>query len=226
MCPPTTSCSERPASEPAQLGRLIVLEGMPGAGKSTAIAALSVHGQVTIGEYTTGSGVTIPPGCHPAPADEQSHQGNWLTKHHLTTAARAPGGPVICDRDWISSLAFAASLDDGGALLRERAAWARAHLEHGQLACADVYVVLHIDAPTSLTRRAGRLTPAHPWSTLAGLEHLIDFYTDPPHAVHAYEPALAEQLSTCTWAHLHAPDRATILDQLRTHTSHSERLTR
>ena len=206
MDTPTTSSSER--GEPAP-GRVIVVEGMPGAGKTTAVTFLATQGHTTVGEYATTAGVTIPVHAHPDGTDDDAHQANWLTKHHLTLAARQRG-PVIVDRDWISALAYAVSLDDGGQLLRQRAHWASGRLRRSALGVADVYVVLQIDPLTSLARRPGRLAAGHPWSARAGLERLADFYADPVQALQAVSPAVAAHLSRATWHYLADTDPRTI----------------
>jgi len=89
---PTTSSSERPG--PAE-GQIIVVEGMPGAGKTTAVTFLAAQGHTTVGEYATADGLTIPFHAHPAGSDD-GHQTNWLTKHHLTLAARRGPGDRRC----------------------------------------------------------------------------------------------------------------------------------
>jgi len=183
------------------LGPLLVLEGMPGTGKTTAVTRLASQGRQVIGEYTTTVGVTIPVGDHPPVADDSAHQANWLTKHRHVLAARRTG-PVFCDRDWISALAYAASLPDGNRLLLARAGWAVRHLHRGDLAVADAYLVLHVDAATSLTRRGDRLTPGHPWSTPAGLARAAAFYTDPAAALAPVNPDLASALRSAAWRHL------------------------
>jgi len=188
---------------PAPLGPLVVLEGMPGAGKTTAVTALAAEGRQVVGEYTTAGGVTIPVTDHPAVDDDHAHQANWLIKHRHTSTVRR-SGPVFCDRDWLSALAYAASLEDGGLLLRSRAAWAGEHLHRGALAVAKVYVVFGLDPDTSLARRAGRLTPGHPWSTRAGLQHVAAFYADPLRAVAAVDEDLGRALHTADWHQLPA----------------------
>jgi len=83
-----------------------------------------------------------------------------------------------------------------------RAGWAVRHLHRGNLAVAHAYLVLHIDAATSLTRRADRLTPGHPWSNPAGLARAANFYTDPVAALAPVNPDLAGALLSAAWHHL------------------------
>ena len=59
--------------------RLIVLEGMPGAGKTTAAAALQRHGWQVIGEYTGADGTTVALTRHPGVEDDDAHQAIWRT---------------------------------------------------------------------------------------------------------------------------------------------------
>jgi AAA domain len=188
----------------ARRGSLLVLEGMPGTGKTTTATRLAAEGQHVIGEYVTSAGAAILVADHPPVSDDNAHQANWLTKHrHATAALAAAAGPVFCDRDWLSALAYAASLPEGGdQLLRARVWWAVEQLGRGQLAVADGYLVLHLDPATSLARRSGRLTAGHPWSHLAGLARAAAFYTNPADAVAAVSPDLADALSAAAWHHL------------------------
>lgn len=204
----------KPCSEPAASGRLTVLEGMPGTGKTTAARTLAQQGARVIGEYVTPAGATLAMADHPPVPDDAGHQRNWRIKHHLAaTASRT--GPVYSDRDWLSALAYAASIDDGGQLLRERCAWASGELAAGQLAVADDYVVFHLDPDTSLARRSGRLTPDHPWSLPAALHRLSAFYIDPPLAISGIRPSLAASLSAARWHHLNQPGPGETLRFLR-----------
>lgn len=110
-----------PCSETTTLYPVLVLEGMPGAGKTTAATALATENWTVIGEYTTATGSVVPIHAHPAVGDDAGHQRNWLLKHHQVHAARH-NGPVICDRDWLSALAYAYSVadTDHGELLHSR----------------------------------------------------------------------------------------------------------
>lgn len=211
MTMPTTLSSDRPAV----LGPLLVLEGMPGAGKTTAATALAAEGRTVIGEYTTPAGTTLPVSSHPAVTDDQAHQANWVTKHRQAVNARRAGGAVYCDRDWISALAYAASIDDGGQLLRARATWASERLLCGDLAVAGTYIVFDLHPATSLRRRANRLTPGHPWSTWPGLQRLAVFYSDPCRTIATVDEGLAHALGAATWRQLGAGGREQTLRYLR-----------
>lgn len=179
---------------------VLVLEGMPGAGKTTAATALAAKHWTVIGEYTTVTGEVVPIQAHPAVDDDAGHQRNWLRKHHQVQAARR-SGPVICDRDWLSALAYAYSAadTDHGELLSSRAHWASACLDHGELTLGSTYIVFQLDPTISLQRRANRLTPRHPWSGLPGLTRLAAFYADPAHAVAPAHPELAIRLRSASW---------------------------
>lgn len=202
----------RHSSEPTP-GRLITVEGPPGAGKTTALRALAERGHSVIGEYATPSGVTIPIASHPAVDDDDAHQRNWLTKNQLAGQARDHQRAVWLDRDWISSLAYAYSLDDRP-LLAARAKWAFDRLTDGGLQLADAYVVLHVDPAVSLARRASRLKPGHIWSTPAGLLRLHGFYADPIRAIARVHRELAIRMGTASWQHLHHPTIAEAVDAL------------
>lgn len=179
---------------------VLVLEGMPGAGKTTAATALAAHDWTVIGEYTTVTGSVMPIQAHPTVDDDAGHQRNWLRKHHQVHVARR-NGPVFCDRDWLSALAYAYSVadTDDGALLSSRAHWASDCLDHGDLTLGSTYVVFQLDPTSSLQRRANRLAPRHPWSGLPGLIRLAAFYADPAHAVAPAHSDLAARLRSAGW---------------------------
>jgi predicted ATPase len=177
--------------------RLIVLEGMPGAGKTTTAAALAARGHSVVGEYTDDSDTTIAIAAHPGISDDDAHQLNWLRKAAQCTARLARSPVVYADRDWLSALSYAySSADaDGGALLAGRAAWAARHLAGGTLLLPGAYAVYDLDPAASLARRAARLRPGHPWNQPEALERLRDFYRDPGQALRPVSAALAAALS-------------------------------
>lgn len=175
---------------------LIVLEGMPGAGKTTAAGTLAERGLPVLGEYTDNADATIAISAHPPVDDDDAHQQNWLRKTAQCTARLARGGTVYADRDWLSSLSYAYSTAaaDGGTLLRHRTAWAARRLRDGSLLLPGIYVVFDLDPATSLDRRASRLRPGHPWNHPGSLRRLRDFYTCPSQALDPIHPALAQAL--------------------------------
>lgn len=187
-----------PCSDPTGGYPVLVLEGMPGAGKTTAATTLAAEERLVIGEYTTARGDVIPIEAHPAVDDDAGHQDNWLRKHHQVQAARCHG-PVFCDRDWLSALAYAYSIADGGVLLTSRTRWISDRLNRGDLTLASTYVVFQLDPTISLYRRADRLAPGHPWSSLPGLIRLAAFYTDPAEALAPVHPDLATRLRSASW---------------------------
>lgn len=193
---------------PGRRPRLITLDGMPGAGKTTLIAALAALGHQVLGEYTaTDVSIpeTVPLAEHPAVHDDDAHQANWIRKAAQTAhALETTGRPVFTDRDWLSSLAYAYSIadTDHGRLLRQRAAWARANLAAGRLLRADTYLVFHLSVTLSLRRRAGALPAAHPWSHPKALRRLQTFYQAPTQIIGHLDPTLAAQLRHAFWRSL------------------------
>jgi predicted ATPase len=192
--------ASRPCSDAPPLAaprhRLIVLEGMPGAGKTTAAAALTHLGRAVLGEYTTDADATIAISQHPPTGDDDAHQRNWLRKAAQATIRLARSRAVYADRDWLSSLSYAYSIaaTDDGVLLAQRAAWAAGHLREDSLLLPAIYVIFDLDPATSLHRRVGRLRPGHPWNNPAALSRLRDFYADPSGALHRVHPGIAEVL--------------------------------
>ncbi len=188
-------CSDT-APLPGPRDGLVVLEGMPGAGKTTAACALGARGLLVLGEYTDNADATIAVALHPPVDDDDAHQQNWLRKTTQCAARLVCGGTVYADRDWLSSLSYAYSVApaDGGALFRYRAAWAASCLREGSLILPQIYVIFDLDPATSLGRRASRLRPGHPWNQPGPLQRLRDFYTCPSQALLPADPGLAQAL--------------------------------
>ena len=93
----SSPCSEHVAA-PAQR-RLVVIEGMPGAGKTTTLSALERLGQLAVGEYVNGDGAALAVSGHPGIADDDGHQANWLRKAARCKDLLRTGRVVYCDRD-------------------------------------------------------------------------------------------------------------------------------
>lgn len=224
----STSSDTPSTAGPAAAGgpsarRLIALEGMPGAGKTTLAAALTGLGHHVLGEYTAhapppapttprcggpaaaSAPETVPLAEHPAVHDDDAHQANWLRKAaQAAHALRTVDGPVFVDRDWLSSLAYAYSIadTDHGRLLRQRGIWARENLAGGRLLLADFYVVFQLGVTPSLRRRTGTLRGAHPWSHPRALKRLQTFYQAPTQIIRRLDPVLGAQLRQATWRSL------------------------
>ena len=169
-------------------GSLIVIEGMPGAGKTSAAAVLERRGHQVVGEYIAE---------RPGVEDDEGHQRNWIAKAAIAALAMA-SDHVFCDRDFVTSLAFAVSIDDSD-LLRERTTWALAHLAAGRLAVGDAYLVLDVTPGVSLARRTGRLSPEHAWCRPRHLERLRGFYQSPLDSLCRIDAALGEAFARAHW---------------------------
>lgn len=189
-----SACSETPLRHrgPGAEGVLLVLEGLPGAGKTTAAQALGRDFPV-LGEYARPDGRTLAKSAHPAADHDGAHQDNWVIKARLAQEYLATNPVVIADRDWLTSLAYAHSIADDK-LLAQRCAWLLRHLSRRTLRIGDLYVVLDIDPATSQARRSRQMPSDHPWSDRSALERLIAFYADPAAALAPVSPPVAALL--------------------------------
>lgn len=198
--------TNRPCSDPP---RLVAIEGMPAAGKTTLADRLAADGHTVIGEYIEHNGQLIDVQRHPAVSENDAHQANWLRKHQHALRIDAP--VVYLDRDWLTALAYAYSVDDDQ-MLATRSHWALGHLNSGTLRVASAYIILRIDPHESLRRRGERLDPHHPWSTLQALQRLCDFYRAPAALLATHSTALADRLAEPQWTFVEAPTRAQARD--------------
>jgi thymidylate kinase len=193
--------SSKPSSDSAfphaGAGHLVVLEGMPGVGKTTTADALAELGHAVVGEYTDDEHATIAVHAHPGIDDDDAHQFNWLRKAARCTSLLDQSPVAYADRDWLSSLSYAYSTAHGdrGALLTQRVPWALGHLADGTLLLPGLYVLFDLDPATSVARRAGRLRAGHPWNSPEALDQLQRFYRDPVSALRPVSPELAEALT-------------------------------
>lgn len=193
--------SSKPSSDlvfpDASARSLIVLEGMPGAGKTTAAEALARLGHAVAGEYTDDAHATIPVHAHPGIHDDDAHQANWLRKAAWCSSLLERSPVVYADRDWLSSLSYAYStaFEDCGALLTRRIGWATQHLAGGTLLLPGAYALFDLDPAASIARRARRLRDGHPWNRPDVLERLRRFYRDPSAALRPFSPDIADALT-------------------------------
>jgi len=189
-------CSDVPAPA-APPARLIVLEGMPGAGKTTAAGTLAALGHMIVGEYTDDDSSTLAIHDHPGISDDDAHQRNWLRKAAQCSARLDHHQIVYADRDWLSSLSYAFSTApaDGGTLFSQRAEWAARHLADGTLLLPGTYVIFDLSPPASLARRAGGRRPGHPWNQPETLDRLREFYRDPAGSLRPVSGELANALA-------------------------------
>ena len=140
----------------------------------------------------------------PPPATTPPTRPTGCGRQPRPAPALAHGRPVVCDRDWLSSLAYAYSIagSDGSRLFRARAAWAAACLDDGTLLLPGSYLIFDLDAAASLHRRARRLKDGHPWSLPGPLRRLQDFYADPVAAVADAHPGLGATVHRARWQHV------------------------
>jgi hypothetical protein len=200
--------TKTPSSDTRRLDQVrpIILEGMPGAGKTTAAKRLAAHGHRVLGEYTSDQAATLALADHPPVDDDAAHQHNWIRK---SAQASQHAGTVFIDRDWLSALAYAYSIADTG-LLCHRAEWAITGLNDGRLLLGEVYVIFCVGVATSVRRRSGRMRPDHPWSRVEPLRRLRSFYNHPVDIIARVCPELGARLRTAGWQRisgLDAPDR-------------------
>lgn len=160
----------------ARRPRAVVLEGMPGAGKTTTLCSLAAMGHAVVGEYITASGATLPFPQHPDVDDDDAHLANLLRKNQQVQSSSAD--LVFVDRDWLSALGYCVSLGIDH-MLTQRANWVAANLARGALTVADLYVIFDMDITTSLERRSERLVRDHPWSCATGLDPLRAYFANP-----------------------------------------------
>lgn len=170
---------------------VVAVEGMPGAGKTTAMTVLADRGHNVLGEYTDDHARSLTLAAHPHHHDEHPHLANWLRKDlQACRLARASG--VIMDRNWLTALGWAASV--GG--LPDRARWAYSQLVAGRLTLPERWIILDCTVETSVTRRREQLDPTHPWAHKEPLDRLRTFYSDPAATVRPALRALADALAT------------------------------
>lgn len=165
---------------------MIVLEGMPGAGKTSLANLFTAQGKRVVPEYVVNHGMP------PAPEDDNAHQQNWERKEQLLGATSAPR-PVIVDRNFLSSLAYAYSIrssNHGAQLLVERIGWCRERLASGQFEHPKVYCIFDCPIQLSLSRRGIVQPGEHSWTTWQVLRELRHFYAIMPETLGDLHPAL------------------------------------
>lgn len=193
--------SSEKATAAAALGRhtapVVVIEGMPGAGKTMLLNALAADGHAVLPEYTTRTGALLTHGEHPDHTDEHGHLENWIRK---TEQLRRHRELVLVDRDWLTALAWSASTSG----LNDRASWVHQKLACGNLVLPDYWIILDLPVTDSLQRRAGRLDPGHPWSDPAVLHRLRGFYHDPARRLASAHALLATTIEAVPVTHLDA----------------------
>ncbi|UGQ10957.1 AAA family ATPase [Yinghuangia sp. ASG 101] len=184
---------------PRTAAHSIVLEGMPGAGKTTALQALGRRGHHTIGEYVTVDGTPLDHAAHPDHEPDAPHLVNWTLK---ATLYREPtfGGPVFIDRDWITALAWGHCFGR----LPERIRWADTRLRNRTLQLPSRYVVFDLPPHESLHRRGNAVVPSHPWADPEVLARLREFYRDPVGTVTAHDRHLGADLARLPITHIDA----------------------
>ncbi|MFI6290041.1 AAA family ATPase [Nonomuraea sp. NPDC050790] len=198
----TRHSSSDPAT-PAQ--GMLVLEGMPGAGKTSIVELLAQENVPVLGEYTSQAAQTLEHADHPPVHDDDAHDANWLLKAAQACALLDRHQVVACDRDWLSALAYAHSVADYP-LLTARAEWVADQLAVGRLLLAHTYAVFDLDAAQSQARRGQAVRAEHPWREAEALDRARAFYSAPISAVARYHPALARTLEAARWMRLSGSD--------------------
>ncbi len=177
----------------------MVLEGMPGAGKTSVAAMMAALGHRVIPEYVVNHGAP------PAIGDDKGHQGNWERKEQLCSASPLP---LIVDRNFLSSLAYAYSIrasSQGADLERKRVQWCRQGLVSGRFDHPRAYCVFDCPAPVSLRRRGIVAPGEHPWTQPSPLHELRRFYAHLADTLNALDPALSLPVDTAV-IHLDGED--------------------
>lgn len=202
-----SSDTPRTARTPArgQFARTVVLEGMPGAGKTSLLNLLADRGHAVLGEYIDDQSAAIPITEHPALDDDAGHLANWVRKD-MHASAFATAGTLVMDRNWLTALAWAYSCPEIAGLheFERRTAWAAWNLEHDLLEAPDTWLILNCTTDTSLNRRRDRLNAANPWTKPEVLERLRAFYADPAAAIGTANAALAGTIRHVPIVHLDA----------------------
>jgi hypothetical protein len=93
---------------------LPLVRPVPGAGKTSTAGVLERRGRQAVCEYVSE--------C-PGVENDDAHQRNWVAKTAIAVPA-STAGDVFCDRDVVTALAFAYSIDDRD-LLAQRQPWPR-----------------------------------------------------------------------------------------------------
>lgn len=150
--------------------RTIAVEGMPGAGKTTAITSMRKAGYAVVPE--------LAPGYRPVVDAKRAggHLVNWIKTDEHAQRLGCGRRPVVVDRNWLTALAYDA-VDAKGFMRTVH--WAWTHLGVDNLRLPSVWIILDVPVDVSLERRRHRHVPGHPWRDAAVLEQLRAFYADP-----------------------------------------------
>lgn len=143
---------------------LVVIEGLPGAGKTTALTYLSSVGFTAVPEII---------GQEPSEATEEFFMQNDQRKQQLADAA---GGMVVMDRNFLSTLCYNFTHDAifGSTNYGQIADRIGRSIALGELRQPDMYIFLLCTTSTSLARQ--NKTNASIWSNEMFLKDMNTFY--------------------------------------------------
>lgn len=143
---------------------LVVMEGLPGAGKTTSLEYMASSGFTTIPEIVSPE---------PVNATEEFFMQNDLKKQRLADGAK---GVAVMDRNFTSTLCYNFNHDKmfGSSNYKAIADRVERSLTIGELRQPDLYVLLVCAISTSLTRQSKSNSPV--WSNDAFLKDVRLFY--------------------------------------------------